>query len=822
MKASLNQHGERIKRSRVSTSLWGSGSILGLMAAAAVLPMAPAHAQEAAPAAVQGDGSDGSIIVTARRRAERLLDVPVAATAMNTEALNRYSTADLSALAGQVSQIKIDRVGFGNGAIINVRGVGSSSVDAAIEQEVTVNIDGMPISRGRVVTQALFDLNSVEVLKGPQALYFGKNSPAGVITLNSANPGTSLEGYLRGSYEFRAHEYALEGAVSLPLSDALRVRVAGRYSDMRKGFITDKAGPITDPQYLPYRLQQAGLTLPGAPVKDLPGTRETAVRFTAVYDPGTNFDATAKFLYSNHKDDGYAQGTIMFNCGAFTKATTTDFGDPTFRNIVDPYSTCGVTNKSSVGTIPAAIAARYAASNGGVPYVNVNSYLGSLTMNLAVSDTLKLTSVTGYYKYQEKGWGAFDYTTMAMASGKNDDGQRSIAQELRLQSTFSGPLNFTLGLYYGDDKRTYTQVGTIGYFGIDPKTGRTESTASDSSFTGKTTSAFGQLTWKFAPQFELSGGARYSHERKTGDMGNTFINANIPANFVFLPVGTRLIGEFSEDNVSPEATLSWKPQDDVLVYGAFKTGFKSGGFSSPTRYPGNATLVNQRFGQEKVSGFEGGVKFQALDRRLTGDLAAYTYLYKGLQLTAYDGATSSYFTQNAGSARVKGVELNLSYKVTDGLSLRGSTAYNSARYASFPGSQCFTGQTVAEGCVARVQSLTGKPLSRAPEWSLQGGFAYEAALSDTWNIGFTGDARHTSGYYISTNNSPFSWQKAYTLVDLSARIFNKDWEFSLVGKNIGNVIYGVVGNDKPLGQRGMVNGNIGRPREVILQVTRHF
>ncbi|WP_310531272.1 TonB-dependent receptor [Novosphingobium sp.] len=795
-----------------------------MVAAAVLLPAAPTLAADNndQAAANEADTTDGSIIVTARRRDERALDVPASVTAMGPEALDRYSTADLSALAGQVPQVKIDRVGFGNGAILNIRGVGSSAVDAAIEQEVTVNIDGMPISRGRVVTQALFDLRTVEVLKGPQALFFGKNSPAGVITLNSANPGSSLEGYVRAGYEFEAQEYAIEGAISIPLSDALRVRIAARHSDMRGGFITNVSGPITDPTYLPYRLVQAGLTLPGAPVRELPGTRETALRFTAVYDPGSNFDATLKFLYTNHKDDGYAQGTVMFNCGTFTKPTTQDFGDPTFRHITDPYGVCGVTATSSVGTVPAAIASRYAASNGGVPYVNVNSYLGSLTMNLALTDAIKLTSVTGYYKYQERGWGAFDYTSMAMASGKNDDGQRSIAQEFRLQSDFESPLNFTAGVYYGDDKRTYTQVGTIGYFGIDPSTGRTESTASDSSFTGKTVSAFGQLIWKLTPQVELSGGARYTHERKTGNMGNVFLNANMPASFVFLPVGTRLIGEFTEENVSPDVTLSWKPQDGVMIFAAYKTGFKSGGFSSPTRYPGNANLVNQRFGQEEVHGFEAGVKLQALDRRLTAEFGAYSYLYEGLQLTAYDGSTSSYFTQNAGSARVKGVEATMSLKITDELTLRTSAAYNSARYKSFPGSQCFVGQTVAEGCVARVQSLTGQRLSRAPDWTTQAGISYEKPISDTWKFGLNGEVRTTSGYYIATNNSPFAWQKAFTLVDLSMRLFSDDWDFALIGKNVGNKIYGVVGNDKPLGQRGMVNGNIGRPREVSLQVTRHF
>jgi outer membrane receptor protein involved in Fe transport len=787
---------------------------------------APASAQEQtqpqAAAEAPADDKSGEILVTARRRAERLIDVPVAATTLGGEALGRYATTDLTSVATQVPQLKIDRVGFGNGAIINIRGVGSSAVDAAIEQEVTVNIDGIPISRGRVVTQALFDIQSIEVLKGPQALFFGKNSPAGVITVNSTNPGHEVEGYIKAGYETTAQEYSVEGAVTLPLSDAFRIRVAGRFSNMMEGFITNDAGPITDPALLPAQLVAAGLTLPGAPERDLPGTRDRVVRLTALYDPGTGFDANFKFLYSKHMDDGYAQGTIIFSCGpGQTNPSTLDLGAAVPKYLLDPYGRCtGPSTHSSVGTVPAAIAARYPASNGGVPYVDVDTYLSSLTLNYALTDDLKLTSVSGYYKYQENGWGAFDYTTLAIASGKNDDGQRSISQELRLQSSFSTPLNFTLGLYYGNDKRSYFQAGTIGYFGIDPVTGRTDTTSSDSSFTGKTYSAFGQLTWNLTPTVELSGGARYTHERKTGNMGNVYLHAARAASF--LPITTRLIGAFTEENVSPEVTMSWHPAPDVLLYGSFKTGFKSGGFSSPTRYPANATLANQTFGQETVHGFEGGMKFSTLDRRLTGDLGIYDYTYKGLQLTAYDGTTSSYFTQNAGSASVRGVEMSLNFRVSDAFALRGSGAYNHARYASFPGSQCFTGQTAAEGCVAAKQSLTGQPLSRAPDWTLQGGATWTVPIGADWKFSASGDVRYTSKYFISTNNSPFALQPGFTMLDLSAKVYSADWELALVGKNLTNRIYGVVGNDKPLGPRGQVSANIGRPREILVQLTRHF
>lgn len=812
---SLNRGG------RGASALLASASVLSLCVAAAT----PAHAEVKGPQ-VAGNAAKPAeveeVTVTARLRTERLIDVPVAATTLGAQALSRYATADLSTVANQVPQLKIDRVGFGNGAVINIRGVGSSSVDAAIEQEVTVNIDGIPISRGRVITQALFDDQSVEVLKGPQALFFGKNSPAGVIIVNSTNPGREFSGYARGGYEFTGEEYSAEGGVTLPLSDAFRVRIGGRYTDMRTGFIKDVAGPITNPAQLPAQLAVAGITLPGAPKRDLPGSRDAVVRFTAVYEPDSRFDANFKFLYSNHKDDGYAQGTVILSCGAGqTNPSTLDLGAKPAGYVLDPYGSCnGPSTKSSVGTIPAAIAAHYPGSNGGVPFVDVNSYLSSLTLNYQVADHLKLTSVSGFYQYQEHGWGVFDYTALAMASGRNDDGQHTVSEELRLQSSFDGPVNFTAGAYYGKDHRSFIQDGTIGYLGLDATTGRTDSTASTSYYTGKTSSAFAQLSWKLTEQFDLTGGARYTRETKTGDLGNVYLHSAIAAGF--LPVGKRLNGSVTQDNVSPEVTLAWHPQHDVMLYASYKTGFKSGGFSSPTRYAANATLNNQKFDQEKVRGEEAGAKFSTPDSRLRGDVSVYRYIYDGLQLTAYDGATSSYFTQNAGSAKVTGVETNLSYLVTDELNIHGSVAYNRARYKSFAGSQCFTGQTAAEGCIAAKQDLTGRPLARAPDWSVQGGATYTVPLGSGWSLGFSGDVRYSGGYYVSINDSPYSYQKGFTLFDASARLFNDAWEVSLVGRNLSNQIYGVVGTDKPLGPRGQVDGNIGRPREVLVEVTRHF
>ena len=196
-------------------------SKLALLSGCALLAL-PAERAMAAEPSGQADTAVQELVVTARRREERLLDVPVAATALSTQAMERYQSSDLTFLATQVPQLQIDQGASGNLGTITLRGLGSTSVDAGIEQVVSINIDGVPISRGSAIAESSFDQASLQVLKGPQALYFGKNSPAGVVVLTSRDPADHFEGFARGGYEFETREAYAEGGVSIPLTEALR------------------------------------------------------------------------------------------------------------------------------------------------------------------------------------------------------------------------------------------------------------------------------------------------------------------------------------------------------------------------------------------------------------------------------------------------------------------------------------------------------------------------------------------------------------------------------------------------------------------------
>ena len=781
------------------------------------------------------------VTVTARKKTERLLDVPVSANAISANGLAKYATTDLTAVGVQIPQVSIDHAASGAGAIITIRGIGSASVDAAIEQEVTVNIDGVPISRGRVIEQAFFDESSVEVLKGPQALYFGKNSPAGVISITSQGPSGIASGYARAGYEEGAQNYFGEAAFGGPIADGLSARAAFRYSDMTGGYVKGVGGPLTGSQ-LPYLLRTApggAINEPGSPFSNYPGSREVIGRLTVNFKPvGSRFDASFKFLGSDHHDRGDSMETVIWRCAPGHNHTTSlDFGaflappgtQPIYAS--DPYSTCHGARANSLGGLPAAWAAGYPGSNGGIPYTDVLTYLSSLTMNYKVADHLTLTSVTGYYEYNETQWSNYDSTDLVLASGVNNDAQTSLSQELRLQSSFPGPLNFTIGGFYGHDRRSFHQVGSIGYLGVDAATGNTDLFQSIDYYRTDTYSGFGELSWKILPNVELAGGARYTAETKSGNDGMTYVHPLLQlltGGTIAAPVGHRFISTFTDTNVSPQVTLAWHPSANVMLYGAYKTGFKSGGFSTPALIPSTATVDNQRFRQETVRGGELGLKFSELDRRLTGDVTLYHYTFYGLQLTAFDAATTSYFTQNAASATSQGVEVNLNYQATEEFGIHGSIGYDRARYDKFTDSQCWTGQSLVEGCsAAGTQVLTGKPLSRAPDVVALIGARYEHQILGDYKLALTGDVRYSSGYGLETNNNPGGFQNKYATLDLSARVYDGRWEFAIIGKNLTDTYYAVLGGDKPLsqvvpGQGGDITAALGRPREVTFQITRRF
>ena len=204
-------------------------ALVGVSVADVTLPATPDQLEE--------------VLVTARRTLENAQDVPMTLTALSTERLTNADVTSLEKLSTLLPDMILTRGNSGSGMVISLRGIGPNFSSIGIEQSVAVVIDDAYYAQGRVIDEALVDLGSVEVLKGPQALFFGKNSTAGVISITTADPGPRFESRIRAGYEFASQKPNGELVVSGPITDSLGLRLAVYGQDMRHGYVRNDAQP---------------------------------------------------------------------------------------------------------------------------------------------------------------------------------------------------------------------------------------------------------------------------------------------------------------------------------------------------------------------------------------------------------------------------------------------------------------------------------------------------------------------------------------------------------------------------------------------------
>ncbi len=775
----------------------------------------------------------GEILVTARKQTESLINVPVAVSAIGGEEIERKGVTDLTRIAQLAPQIMLAQADSGTGASFSIRGLGTSFLDPGLDQSVVVVLDGMPVSRGLVVNMGMFDLAQVEVLKGPQALFFGKNSPAGVVSLTSAGATDTFEGMIRAGYEFEAREKFAEAAVSGPLSETLKGRIALRWSDMR-GWLRNGATSLPSPLPPAFATFYPNSATPRS--KWAPGDNNKMGRITLTWEPSSDFDATLKVAMGDMKNNA---GTTQQYCDSAVHGGPVSIG-----GFEDPNDTCKFNKVVLSNGVPTEFVqdSWYKMSKDGHTFAKVKTFMPTLSMNYN-TDNLNFSSVTGYLDLNFTNVNNYDQTSYGLATVSIGEFTKIFTQEFRMTSDFDGPLNFTAGAYYEDMKRKVWSDALIFFVGPVPAgfdgEGRFDNFHSVNHSKGKTVSAFGQMRWDIMENLELAGGVRYTKEKRTQVAENLFIHPFVlgpTALGNLVPVGTKLTGgKFKDTNWSPEATLTYKPSADTMVYGAYKTGYKSGGFPSLSLFklnPDNTVPTGGQigFGPEKAKGFEAGFKGKFANNTIRFEATVYSYKYSNLQQSIFDPPTFSFLIKNAAAARIKGIELQGEWLATEGLRLSASAAYNDAKYLSFPNNGCYTGQTAAQGCVPNadgvpVQNLKGRRLPRAPKWNMMAGFNFDTPLSESWGLGISGDVNYTSGYNTQETQPPFAYQKGFALFNAGLRLFSEDkhYELALIGRNLADKYYVQVSTATTFGvTQDNLQAATPRAREVRVQGTYRF
>jgi iron complex outermembrane receptor protein len=554
---------------------------------------------------------------------------------------------------------------------------------------------------------------------------------------------------LRTAYDFDFRGETAEAIVSGPLSDDWGARLAVRLQHDDGAFKN---------------------LAPGASQGRVEQLTDSFGRFTLKGKINDRLDVRAKIAYGNTNNSGGFSIAQSFYCPTAPAA---------FDDCVPDHTTL------SPDASPAA-AALSPLNRVGHPLDRVQTIFATFEANYDLGD-MTITNIVGLNDF----WRAFVSVDPNSISpfGQNflvgsKQGYSSITEELRLTSHFEGPFQFMVGGFYQHVRNNFDVDITVP-FALIAETG-------DQTIHTDAYSFFAQASYDILPGLNVSGGARFTQEDKRGDGDKEGFGSP-----VFTPVYRDL--PLNADNISPEATVTWKPEEELTFYGSYKEGFKSGGYNAvavlPSVPPPPGTPLT--FKPEHISGFEIGGKSLLLNQQLAVDLAAFSYIYRNLQVSTFDPVTHDVETINAASAKTQGIEADLTWvpEQFEGLRFNASIAYLDAHFKQYLAT-CYSGQSIAAGCDQNFsggrfqsQNAAGKELINAPDVSANIGATYEGKLSDDWRYGVSIAEAYKDTYNPSDKLYPTARQGASWLLDASARVFSDDghWEFAVIGRNLTDV-----------------------------------
>jgi iron complex outermembrane receptor protein len=765
-------------------------SVLAMpLASLAALPgVVQAQSPAEDPAAAGGSRIE-EIVVTAQRREERLQDVGIAVTALGSEMLTNLNINVATDITRAVPSLKMNAYSSSQ-VVFNIRGVSQNDYGDQQEPPVAVYQDDSYASSINVASFPVFDLARVEVLRGPQGTLFGRNATGGAIQFVSRRPTKDFEGYATttvGSYG----QFILEGAVSGPLGDTVQGRLSA-ISNTDDGYMEsvipgddDRAG--NDHYALRGQLawQPSDTADLNLIVRYLKADKETQAGIYSMAPACPNDQFQGEFTGRNQSCAFWGTGPGEAGTGYRNDSITPQWGG-------DPWKTAE-TQKS---------------------YVDREITGATLHFNWDIGE-LSLISITDYQdasKFYLEGGDASPVDGVLFYQGSDLE---QFSQEFRLAGSI-GANTWVAGLYGMKVDGDYTGKFATPFYGYDPTIEMEQETTS--------WAIFAQNEWAFADAWKLIVGARYwSDEREGGYFGSApeVPGLSAPVTIIFndrevFPGGSGIRpsdAKRSFDGVTARVQLDWKPTDDLLVYGSFNRGSKSGGytFSTGTPYDPDGSQTIPRaflegipFDEETLDAYELGLKSE-LGGTTTLNVATFYYDYKDYQAFAQFGPVQTVINLDA---ELTGLEVELNSRPLDGLTLQVGAS--------------FLDSTVEDVPLPDGVTVEDHELPQAPEFSANALARYEfEAFGGT--IGLQGDMLYSSEFCFTVLCAPVEEEGSYTV--FNARVGydsgNGRWSVAAFVDNVTEEEYRVYAFDSSL-FAGVVAGVYGRPRWYGLTATYRF
>jgi iron complex outermembrane receptor protein len=716
------------------------------------------------------NADDGTIIVTARRREESLQDVPMAVSAFSAETLTNRGVENISEIAQSAPSVTLEPSRATNSTLTAfIRGVGQQDPLAGFEPGVALYIDDIYMARPQGALLDVYDVERIEILRGPQGTLYGRNAVGGAIKYVTRKLGADPSADLKLSYG-SYNQIDAVAKVSTPLTDTVRIGLAAA-SLNRDGFGENLT---------------TGL--------DNYNKKVLALRGSLEIQPS---DALFIRLSGDYTDD---DSNPVAGWRPFPGRRS---GTPVTSGRYDTYAGAA-TN----------------ASTGGIGGNNeVNAWGAQALIELKASDAITLKSITAWRKDDTESVIDFDSLAIDDFDAPVIYANRQISQELQFLYQ-SDKLNGVVGLYYLDAKAANDFDVVLGQLG------RTAYGSPLISYTGgsvntKAWSLFADLSYNFTEQLSLTVGGRYTSDKRSADIfranylgqGSPFLGN---ASAVLLARTSDFDASRTFKNFSPRAVLAYKATDTVNVYGSFSRGFKAGSFD-PRGANFSSPEVAEGYAPEILDSYEAGIKTRF--GRSTVNLAAFYSDYKDLQVPGSlpidsnrDGIDDGFVgaVTNAGKAVIKGIELEGNLVLADGLTLVANGSLLDPEYKEF--------------FVGGVNVADQRRIQNTPKFQsfLGLGYSFDAANG---SINLFGSWSHKSSITQFEVPVPAIDQGAYSLFDASVvwRSDSSGLSLGIHGKNLSDTRYKTSGYNFPtLGLENNISVFYGAPRTVVATVGYKF
>ena len=709
--------------------------IAPLLLGASLLLEMPAVAEDRTPELEE-------IVVTAQRRVESLQDVPLAITAFSAEQLEQQGITDIKAISERTP-------GFTMGMFnplqtqLYIRGIGSNEDGAGGDQSVIVFIDEVYAGRSASMNLDLYDLERVEVLRGPQGTLFGKNVVGGALNLITMKPGEETDAALEASLGNHGAMHA-RGRLMGPIGDNLYGKIAVSFRE-RDGYIENYAENF--PQFMPDPVDG----------DDLLDVDSLSGRGHLRWLPSDALELNFTLFASRMKTS--SQGAARHFIGPPGLFYTAD------ASLVPNYD-------DEIHTVISETRGRAEIDNFGV----------TARVDYDINDSMVFTSLTAFRNVDgvnEEPLGAGGASALRLSTGTVPqalDGENSswdesdtFSQELRIASAGGGRLQWVAGLYYLNEQTDRTENfglglrvpdGMGGVFTVIPvAVGEDVQMSETNSF-----AVFGQATYAITDQLSLSLGARQIEEEK--DIHRIGLPA-VPA----IPGLSQPLEawDFEQDidfsAFTPKASLEFRPTDTALLYASYSEGFKSGGWQGLSA---REVIAATPFQPEEAILYEVGAKTEWLDNRLRLNVATFLTDYTDLQILqllvpeeAPAGAPGILLTQNAADAEITGVEVEFTLVPDERWLINGSITHLDTEFSNFFIPSGFR----TPGGVGADTSREGNDLRNAPKWAYNLFVRYEHPLGNGGTLALQGDFRHKDKVYQDPDLEEVAAIPAHDLVN---------------------------------------------------------